>query len=81
MLFVRIMIQEFCVKMFTFHMLTTEETRNFVNVHFVSDWADASTESANNYICTIVVKNNFNILQCRVIDLIVMFISIIARNP
>lgn len=50
MLFVRIMSQEFCVKLFPFHILTTEETRNFVNVHFMSDWADASTESANNYI-------------------------------
>ena len=56
MLFVRIMSQEFCVKVFTFHTLTTEETRNFVNVHFMSDCADVYTESGNNYILTIVVK-------------------------
>jgi len=56
MLFVRIMSQEFCVKIFTYHILTTEETRNVVNVHFMSDWADASIQSANNYILTIDVK-------------------------
>jgi hypothetical protein len=80
MLFVEIMGQEFCVKIFTFHMLTTEETKSFVSAHFVSDWADASIESANNYILTIVVKKDFNFLQCRLIDLVVVFSSIIARD-
>jgi hypothetical protein len=42
MLFVRIISQEICVKIFTFHILTTEETMNAVNVHFMSGCADAS---------------------------------------
>jgi hypothetical protein len=52
--FVRLMSQEFYVKLFIFHMLITEETRKFVKMHFMYDLADASIESANNYILTIV---------------------------
>jgi len=40
-------------------MLTTEETRNFVNERFRSEWADTSIESAYIYIFTIVVKRQF----------------------
>jgi len=48
-------------------------------MHFMYDLADASLESANNYILTIVKK--FKFLHCCVIDLIVVFSSILARDP